>query len=438
MRILLRIAVLLLMVGGVGAAVYQPAKDYWHERHRPRFTTLSTEQGDITEIISSTGTIQPVLSVHIGSFVSGPITQLYVDFNDEVKQGELLAEIDPRIYEASVARDRAALATRKADVQRIQARLQNAVNDEQRVMGLKSDNSDFISDTEVDQYRFSRMALEAELLVAEASVDQSEANLTNSVANLDYTKITSPVDGIVIDRKIDPGQTLAAQFQTPELFIIAPDMRKQMHIFASVDEADIGQIRKAQEAGETVSFTVYAYPGETFEGQIDQIRLSSATTQNVVTYPVVIAASNSDLKLLPGMTAEITFPIRRKSAVVKIPNAALRFVPELEHVREADRALLDGTSTFAEGSASKSHPPAGKSVAQKKGAASASSDQADRQTDKVEDPAQRSRSKHVWVRDADLLRAIPVETGISDYHFTELVSGAVTAGQELVIGLQTE
>ncbi len=437
MRLLAKLSILVLAVAGLSAAAYRPATEYWAERNRPKFDIAKVERGELTEVIKSSGTIQPVLSVHIGSFVSGPIEELYVDFNDEVKKGDLLAEIDPRLYKANVARDRAALATRKADVERIKARLQNAVNDERRSVGLKSDNADFISDTEMDQYRFGRMALEAELLVAEAGIEQAQANLTTSEANLDYTKITSPVDGIVIARMIDPGQTLAAQFQAPELFIVAPDLREEMHIFASVDEADIGQIRKAKETGQVVYFTVYAYPGEIFEGKIYQIRLSSTTTQNVVTYPVVISASNADLKLLPGMTAEISFQVEKKPDVLKIPNGALRFFPKKEHVREADQYIIDGTQPTPDDKDSKSAKPAGRPDKDK------SAENGDDPDKKADSDEKKSKSpagtkRHVWVKDGNLLRAVEVHTGLNDYKFTELVSGELTVEQELVTGVQVE
>jgi len=406
--------ILVVLIGG-GVAAYGPAAAYLKERNKPKFRTSKVEQGNITFVVNATGNVQPVLSVQIGSFVSGPIDELLVDFNDEVKKGQLLAKIDPRIYEASVARDRAALATRQADLTRTKARLQNAVNDEQRALGLQQDNEDYISQTEMDQYRFSRMALEAEIEVAKAGIQQAEANLSNSLANLDYTAIRSTVDGIVIDRKIDPGQTLAAQFQAPELFVIAPDMRKEMHIFASVDEADIGMIREAQEAGQKVSFTVYAHPGELFEGKIYQIRLSSVTTQNVVTYPVVVSSPNEELKLLPGMTAEISFTIRDEDNVTKIPNEALRYYPQREHVREEDRKILDGTAEkIQEGENNGDSQPADV---------------------KAKAEIERHR-KHVWVKDGDLLKAIEVTTGISDYQFTELVSGELKVGDELVVGLE--
>ncbi|MCG6156334.1 efflux RND transporter periplasmic adaptor subunit [Rubinisphaera margarita] len=415
MRLLIKLTIVLLLLGGLAAAAYQPALEYWAERNRPQFRTSKTEQGEIIETINSTGSIEPVLSVHVGSFVSGPIEALHVDFNDEVNEGDLLAEIDPRIYKASVERDRAALATRQADLQRIRARLQNASNDEQRALGLKSDNPEYISDTELDQYKFARIGLEAEVLLAQASIDQAKANLENSLANLEYTRITSPVSGIVIDKKIEPGQTLASQFQTPELFIIAPDMREEMHIFASVDEADIGEIRKAKEAGQIVQFTVDAYRGELFEGQIWQIRLSPTTNQNVVTYPVVISASNASLKLLPGMTADISFQIEQKSDVLKVPNAALRFYPAREHVRAEDHAIIDGTAN--------SNDADDRDVAPASQKASAD---------------ENRKKRHVWVKDGHLLKAIPIVTGISDYKFSEVVSGELKPDQELVVGLETK
>ncbi len=404
---------LCLLTAGTAVA-YQPAVRYWKDRNRPTFRTKKVTTGDIVSTVNSTGTVEPVLSVHIGSFVSGPITHLHVNYNDEVKKGDLLAEIDPRIYKASVDRDQAGLATRRADLLRVKARLQNAINDEKRALGLRSDNPDFISGTEMDQYKFARIALEAELEVSEASIKQAQATLNNSLANLGYTKIRSPVDGIVIERAIDPGQTLAAQFQAPKLFIIAPDIRKEMHIFAAVDEADIGLIRKAKETGEQVEFTVDAYPGELFDGVIFQIRLSPTTNQNVVTYTVVVSTSNEELKLLPGMTADISFQIEEHSAVTRIPNAALRYYPKREHVREADRKLLDGVDSSEDDRQNAESQPA----------------------DAKAKASIKSRKRHVWIKEGEFLKAIEVETGISDYQFTEVLSGDVKVDQELVIGVK--
>jgi HlyD family secretion protein len=242
-------------------------------------------------------------------------------------------------------------------------------------------------------------------------VEQAQANLDNSNANLEYTHIRSPVNGIVIDRKIDPGQTLAAQFQTPELFIVAPDMRKEMHVFASVDEADIGLIRDAQDSGQPVRFTVDAYPDDLFEGRIYQIRKSSTTTQNVVTYPVVVS-----LKLLPGMTASISFQVAQKSDVLRIPNAALRFYPQREQVRPEDRKLLEGTAPEPQSDDEQTEM-------------NLSSQQ------KAELRRNRNR-RHVWVQEGEFLKAIEVITGLSDNKDTELVSGNLVEGQKLITGIQ--
>jgi len=402
------------LIGGVAALSYNPLQRYWQERNRPDFRTAEVTRGSLESVVNATGTIQPVVSVQVGSFVSGPIIRLHVDFNDDVKQGDLLAEIDPRIYEANAASDRAALARAQAEVKRIQARLQNATNNEQRALRLREGNRTSITESDLDNFKFDRLALEAELIVARASVEQSQANLNNALANLEYTKITSPVDGVVIDRKVDPGQTLASQFQTPELFVVAPDMRSEIHVFASVDETDIGLITQARDEQQPVHFTVDAYPGEVFEGTISQIRLSSTTTQNVVTYPVIVSATNPELKLLPGMTADVSFRIQEKNDVTKIPNSALRFFPPREHVREADRQLIDGDDDF------------------------------DRDSSTLPPAAQRAQSvldqrrRHVWVQDGLWLRAVEIVTGISDYRFSELESGEIGEGQQLVVGVQSK
>ncbi|HRX78852.1 MAG TPA: efflux RND transporter periplasmic adaptor subunit [Pirellulaceae bacterium] len=409
-----KILLVLLLVGGACAAAYQPAADYWKKRNQPTWKQLETKKGTIIAVVNSTGTVKPVLSVQIGSFVSGPIKDLFVDFNQEVEKGELLATIDARIYEAAVARDRAFLATSRAEVDRAEAQLQQAVNNEVRALSLQEENEDFISDQELDQLKFNRIALEAAVEVAKASIDQAQANLDNSLANLGYTEIRSPVSGMIIDRKIDPGQTLAAQFQTPELFVVAPDMREKMHIYASVDEADIGLIRSAQEKGRPVHFTVDAYRDDLFEGQIEEIRFSSTELQNVVTYPVVVAAPNPELKLLPGMTASISFRVDESEDVIRIPNAALRFYPDIKHVREQDRKLLEGKDWERE---------------------SEEDDDAMSAMEKAAVRKERNR-RHVWIVEGDFLKAVEVETGLSDSKYSELVSGDLTEGQKLVTGIE--
>jgi HlyD family secretion protein len=416
MRKFVKFVIVLLVLGGIGAAAYRPAMDYWRQRNRPQWRTDQVVRGDLVAVVNATGQVRPVLSVQVGAFVSGPIVELPAKFNQEVKEGDLLARIDPAIYSAIEQQESAILRVREAEVQRVEALLQQARNDEQRGEDLRAKNIDFLSDTEWDQLQFNRMSLEAQLLVAKASVDQATASLKNAQANLDYTYIRSPVDGIVIDRKIDPGQTLASQFQTPELFIVAPQMREKMHVHALIDEADIGFIREAQLRGLKVEFTVDAYPDDLFPGVIEEIRYSSSTTQNVVTYPVIVAAPNPELKLLPGMTANLSFVVDERKDVLKVPNAALRFFPEAQYVREADRGLLEGA-----GGADREDE---------------TSSEQQISADERTQARRRRAQRHVWVEDGELLRAVAVEVGLSDSRHTEVVSGELKEDQPLVTGLQ--
>jgi HlyD family secretion protein len=413
MRRLIRwLLILGVLVGGV-AAVGVRAKWWWEEHSAPKYLAAKVSRGPVEMVVNSTGTIKPVLSVSVGAFTSGPLAKVYVDFNDGVKKDQLLALIDTRLAEAAVERDRAAVESQKADLNRIQALLQQAMNNEKRARQLLAINKDYLAETDLDQYYFTRLSFEAQIRLSQATIRQAEANLKNSEANLAYTRITSPVDGIVIERKVDPGQTVAASFQTPELFIIAPDMDKHMYVYASVDEADIGQIRAAQKRGEAVKFTVDAYPGDLFEGKIHQIRKNSTTTQNVVTYPVVIEAPNPDLKLLPGMTANITFQIEEKADVLRLPAAALRFVPLPAQVHPEDRHYVEALPiTPADG-----------------GRKTSAGDKAGQ--------LRRHHERRVWIKDGDRLRAVSVTLGLVENQFAEILKGDLSEGQEVVIGTES-
>lgn len=408
-----------VLVGAIGAVSMPRMQGYWKAKYGPKYREAAVSQGDVTQVVNSTGTIQPVKRITIGTFVSGPIRELNVDFNARVKKDDVLAQIDPALYQAALDSDQARLATAEADVERVTALLQQAINDERRSKLLRAENRDYISDAEMDQFKYNRSSLAAQLEVAKAAVIQAKANLKNSQTNLDYTTIKAPEDGIVIDKKIEPGQTLAAQFQTPEMFVIAPDMDKLMLVTASVDEADMGLIKDAKERGEPVTFTVYAYPEELFEGQISQVRLNHTTTQNVVTYPVVVEAPNPDLKLLPGMTATISFQIRKNENVLRIPNAAIRFYPKPEQVREEDKKILEGSSTARPRSNSEEE---NQPLDSQRSAA-----------ERAEAGRKRNR-RHVWVADGDFLRAVEIKVGISDNEYTELLEGDLKKGQMLVTG----
>ena len=419
-KFLLKTLLVLGILGGIGYAAYPPIAAAIAERNKPRWRTVKVDEGTLIKNVNATGTVKPTKSVQVGSFVSGPIIDLFVEFNQEVKQDEVLARIDPRLFAANVARDTATLAIRRADVQRVKALLQQATNDEARAKRLRAKNIDFIAQTEMDQLKFSRLSLVAQLTISKASVDQAIATLTNSQANLDYCEIKSPEDGMIIDRKVEPGQTLAAQFQTPEMFVVGIGMRDKMHIFADVDESEIGLIRKASKTEQPVTFSVTAYPNDLFEGKIEEVRFSSAETQNVVTYPVVVGSSNPELKLLPGMTADLSFQIEKKENVKRIPKSALRFYPpDKKYVHPDDHGIIDG-STFMNQESSN-----------------------DETTEPQLSNTERLKSKtkvkkHVWVSDGDLLRAVEVEVGLSDNRFIELLSGDLDESHDLVIGQKSK
>ena len=414
MKTLFRLLIVFGILGGIGVAAYSPTKNYFDERNRPKWRTQSVSVGDIAQTVNSTGKVEPIHRVSVGASVSGPISELFVDYNSQVVEGQLLARIDPRIYKSTVERDRAQLLTRQAEVARAQAQQQQAANDERRGGELKKGNRDFISEAELDLFRFVRMTRDAELQVSKANVDQAKAQLDNSLANLGYTNILSPCAGVVIEKKIDIGQTLAAQFQTPEMFVVAPEMDKRMHIYASVDEADIGMIRKAQVDGQVVRFTVDAYPEELFDqGKIVQVRLSSTEEQNVITYPVIVETPNTDLKLLPGMTANLSFQIKKREAILRVPNAALRFYPPRERVHPDDRKIIDGVDEQ-------------KQIV---------TDTAKQMSADEKAAATRAQNlRHVWVAEGMFLRGKPVRTAISDNRFTELIEGELAEGDELVVG----
>ncbi len=414
MRKWLRRLVILLVVAGllVGGGVAVSA--WWKQQSVTKYLTSPVSRGKVETVVNSTGTIKPVRTVSVGAFTSGPITQVYVDFNSRVKVDCVLAEIDDKLPAAAADRDQAALDAQRADLGRVKALLQQAKNNEDRARNLMAVNKDYLSGTEMDQYYFARLTAEAQVRLVEASVKQAEAQLKNSKDNLGYTRIRSPEDGIVIDRKVDPGQTVAASFQTPELFTIGVEMDKHMYVYASVDEADVGLVREAKKKGRPVSFTVDAYPGDLFEGKIDQIRLNSTTTQNVVTYTVVVEAPNPELKLMPGMTANLSFQVEAKDDALRIPAAALRFVPQSSQVRPEDRHYLEA------------RPGAVGSDTAPKASASEKAEK-----------ARNRQNRRVWVKDGELLRAVPVTLGLIDNQNAEVLSGDIKEDQALVTGIDS-
>jgi len=404
-------------IAGLSAAAYGPTVNYWKVRNAPQWRTAEVARGRIVAVVNASGTVKPVRSLTIGSFVSGPIdpTVPIAEFNQEVKAGDLLCKIDPRIHAANLQRDIANLESSRADLDRAKAQLEQAERDLARVTKLREKDKTFIAETEVDKYHYSVLTYKAQVGVAAASVKVAQSQVDNSETQLKYCEITAPESGTIIDRMIDPGQMLAAQFQTPELFVIAPNLRERVDVHASVDEADIGLIRHAQEQKLPVTFTVDAYSDELFQGTIQEVRMNATTTQNVVTYPVIVAAANPELKLLPRMTANISFQVGDRPDAVKIPNSALRFYPNPAHVRSADLPLVEGQQSRSD---------------QQQATQSEQSTSAEERSE-----LRRERSRrHVWVAEPGGLRAVEVVTGISDSRFTAMLEGDLKPGDKLVTG----
>ena len=333
---------------------------------KPQFGTEKVSRGDIVMTVTSTGTVNPVTTVLVGTQVSGTIKEIYVDFNSPVRKGQLIARIDPSLFDAQVNQAR-------ANLEKAEATLVDAKRTMDRNKELFSKN--LVARSDLDTAETNYETARASVSAAKAQITQTEAALRVAETNLHYTKIVSPVDGIVVSRNVDVGQTVAASFQTPTLFSIAQDLTK-MQIDANVDESDIGNIT----VGQDVEFIVDAYPDMTFKGRVWQVRNAPITVQNVVTYDVVIQVDNPELKLKPGMTANVSIIVSVKKDVLKIPNAALRFKPSEK----------------------------GAQTAEKKGPG-------------------------VWMSEKGQLRRISISTGISDGSYTEVVSGDLRDGQEIIV-----
>jgi len=286
----------------------------------PQFRTVQVERGPITATVSATGTLNPVTSVQVGTQVSGQIKELYVDFNSPVRRGQLIARIDPETFEYRVRQAQADAEAARSALGRVQVSLINAQRELARARELVERN--FVSPAELDARQAAFDLAQADLRNGQAVVAQREASLASARVDLSRTEIRAPVDGIVIKRSVDVGQTVAASLQAPELFVIARDLR-DMQVEASIDEADIGRVRVGQRA----SFSVDAFAGRSFNGEVKQVRKSPQTVQNVVTYTALISADNEGGQLMPGMTANVRIVTDMRESVLKVANAALRFRP---------------------------------------------------------------------------------------------------------------
>ncbi len=285
------------------------------------YETQKIEKCTITQVVEASGTINPVNIVSVGSTVSGLMKEIYVDYNSEVKKGQLLAQIDPATFQAQVDQNQAQINNAEANLAKLNAEMVYAQKTYNRYKNLYAKN--FIARAELDQAESDYLAKRASIGAQQASIAQARANYTTSLTNLGYTKIIAPVDGTIIKRAIDVGQPVAASFQAPELFTIAQDLKK-MQIEVNVSEADIGDVKTGQE----VDYTLDGYPDSVFHGEVTQVRLDSTTTSNVVTYTVIVSVDNEDLKLKPGMTANVSIITSKSEDVMCVPLIALKYSPE--------------------------------------------------------------------------------------------------------------
>jgi len=347
----------------------------------PKYVTAEVTQGPIVRAVTATGTVNPVITVTVGSYVSGPIVALYADFNSAVKSGQLIAKIDPRPFEVKVAASKAALDNAKAQLKHDQADLAyKKLTWERNTKLLKEDA---VSQDVVDSSYSAYRQADAQIALDEANIEQAQANLRDAQVNLDYTNIISPVDGTVVSRNVDVGQTVAASFQTPTLFLIAKDLTK-MQVDANISESDIGDVREGQHA----VFHVDAFPQREFDGVVAQVRQAPITVQNVVTYDVVVNVENPEFLLKPGMTANVTIVTARRDDVLRVPVAALRFSPKKE-----GRMHLTASNAPTE---------------------------------------PRKRKTRVWTDNSGTLTPVAITTGLEDGANAEVLSGDLKPG-ELVV-----
>jgi HlyD family secretion protein len=377
-----------LLVGVILVAVVAGAAIYWGTRGGTpvQYATAPVTRGNVERAVSTSGTVNPVLTIIVGSYVSGVIVNQYCDYNTQVKKGQLCAQIDPRPYQTLVDQAKADLATAKAQLNKDRANLAYEKITYERDVGLLKRG--IVSQDTVDSAKSAYEQAQAQVELDQATIQQREAALKAAQINLEYTNIRSPVSGTVVSRNITIGQTVAASFQTPTLFLIATDLT-QMEVDTNVSETDIGGVREGNRA----TFTVEAFPGRPFEGKVVQVRQAPQTVQNVVTYDVVIGVDNKALLLKPGMTATTRIVVARQDDVLRVPDQALRFSP--------------GGLTGAQSSP----PPSGKSGSAASGAG-------------------------VWVLREGGPTRVALKLGLDDDAYSEVIEGELRVGDKVLIGEQ--
>jgi HlyD family secretion protein len=395
---------------------------YFKQTPKPQFKTLKVERGSIVSTVSATGTLNAVVTVQVGTQVSGTISKLYVDFNSQVKKGQAIAQIDPALFTSAVEQSRGNALNAEANLGKARVTLADTKRTYDRDKVLLEQG--IIAQSDLDAAQTAYDSALTGIKAAEATLIQTRGALNQAQTNLHYATIRSPVDGIVVSRNVDVGQTVAASFQTPTLFTIAQDLTK-MEIDTSVDESDISRLK----VGQPTSFTVDAYPEQQFSGKVIQIRNAPIVTQNVVTYVAVIAVDNSDLKLKPGMTANVSVQIQKKDDVLKIPSAALRFKP---------KAGKDDKGTKEEkGAADEKGAQGEKGTKDQKGAGTPVPGGEQKGAGRMAGAtggAKKGPSQRVYLQKGEGKPvAVRVSTGVTDGSFVELTGGELKENDEVIV-----
>lgn len=355
--------IIVIIIGVIGFAGSKQVK----------YNTKTLKRCTITEVVEASGTINPVNTVSVGSTVSGLIKEIYVDYNDVVKKGQILAQIDPANFEATVQQNQAQINNARANLAKLQAIANYDQKQYVRYKNLYAKN--FVAKSELDEKLSTYQSDVAQINAAKAQINQYQASLKTALTNLGYTKIIAPVDGTVISREIDLGSPVAASFQAPELFTIAQDLTK-MQIEVSVSEADIGKV----EEGQDVTYTLDGYPDSTFKGKVTQVRLSPTTESNVVTYTVIVDVNNEDLKLKPGMTANVSIITDKSENVLCVPNMSLKFTPDIN--------------------------------------------------------GPKYKNQGIWILEKNKPKRIEIETGANNDSSTEVISDALNEGTEVIMSIK--
>ncbi len=430
-RLLVSVALVVAVVVSVGA--------YYRLRGNAnpvQVMTAPVSRGDVVQTVAATGTLEAVTTVQVGTQVSGTVSELHADFNSVVRKGQVIAKLDPALFEAQLEQAKANLVKSKSDVEKAKVAVEDAQVKLNQATALHARK--LIPDSDLETAQVTYKSAVADLQSLQSQVAQAQASVDQNQVNLEHTVITAPIDGIVIQRSVDIGQTVAASFQSPTVFIIAADLTK-MQVNASIDEADIGQIKP----GETGRFRVDAYPSEEFTGTVSQVRLQPATVQNVVTYSTIITVPNPDLKLKPGMTANVNVEVARRTNVLRVPSAAIRFRPTEDLFAALHQATpsdargpsAGGTRVAANGQGAASFRQGGdQSPAGGRLAAGATGASHQAQLGMLFGPSAPGASTpgRVWLYVDKQLKPVKVRLGISDGTNTEVVSGGLNEGMQVV------